>query len=242
MRKNESEIDKLKDRLGFVWNEENLLRLAMTHSSFSYECKEKVMNNQRLEFLGDAVLELLVSDYLYKLFPDCFEGELTKLRASMVCESSLARLARHLNLGKCLYMGRGEERSGGRERPSILADSFESLLGAIYLDQGIFKVQGFLENYLAILVENVKKGKLEKDYKTELQEFLQKKSTDPISYVVLNEEGPDHQKVFTAGVMYKTEEMGRGIGSSKKEAEQQAAKKALQRLGVIENDEIGHSL
>lgn len=235
MKKNELQIGILKKKLGFHWQNDDHLRLAMTHSSFSYESKEKIMSNQRLEFLGDAVLELLVSSYLYHAFPESSEGELTKLRAAMVCESSLARLAKKLELGQCLYMGKGEERSGGRERPSILADSFESLLGAIYLDQGIEGAKLFLQQHLQGLVEEARKGNLDRDYKTELQELLQKKSVDPVTYVVLKEDGPDHQKVFTAGVMHLGKEMGKGMGNSKKEAEQQAAKKALQKMGVAIN-------
>lgn len=235
MRKNEVEINRLKDLLGFEWNNEELLHLAMTHSSYSYENKDRLLNNQRMEFLGDAVLELLASELLYHLFPERTEGELTKFRASAVCESSLARLARGLNLGRCLYMGRGEERSGGRERPSILADSFESLLGAVYLDQGLEVARKFLLELIQPLIDDIIKGNLDRDFKTELQELLQKKSGEPVNYIILREEGPDHQKVFTAGVVHNGREMGRGSGHSKKEAEQQAARIALQKMGIAVN-------
>lgn len=235
MRKNEMAVERLKERLGMAWNNEKLLQLAMTHSSFSCENKDRLANNQRLEFLGDAVLELVVSEYLYEVYPDSAEGELTKLRAAVVCEPSLARVARKLELGQCLYMGRGEERSGGRDRPSILADSFESLLGAVYLDQGLEAARHFALEYLRILIKDIMQGKLERDFKTDLQEILQKKSSAPVNYVILKEEGPDHDKTFTAGVVYMGREMGRGTGHSKKEAEQQAARIALHKMGVVAN-------
>lgn len=235
MKKNEIAIARLKDRLALKWNQEGLLHLAMTHSSYSYENKDRLINNQRLEFLGDAVLELVVSEYLYQAYPESSEGELTKLRAAVVCEPSLARVARVLELGWCLYMGRGEERSGGRERPSILADSFESLLGAVYLDQGLEVARQFALVYLSPLIKDIMEGKLDRDFKTELQELLQKKSSEPVSYVILKEDGPDHHKTFTAGVVYMGREMGRGTGHSKKEAEQQAARTALHKMGVIAN-------
>lgn len=235
MRKNEVEINRLKETLSISWHDESLLHLAMTHSSYSYENKDKLLNNQRLEFLGDAVLELLVSEYLYRLFPEKTEGYLTKMRAAAVCEPALARLARQLHLGRCLYMGRGEERSGGRERPSILADSFESLLGAVYLDKGLEEARRFLLKYIQPLIEDIIKGHLDRDFKTELQELLQKKSGESVNYVILREEGPDHDKIFTAGVIYMGQEMGRGTGHSKKEAEQHAARIALQKIGIAIN-------
>jgi ribonuclease-3 len=227
MSKNELEISRLKETLGINWHDVGLLHLAMTHSSYSYEYKDKLFNNQRLEFLGDAVLELLVSEHLYLRFPERTEGDLTKMRASAVCEPSLARLARQLNLGRCLFMGKGEERSGGRERPSILADSFESLLGAVYLDGGLEEARRFLLKYIKPLIEDIIKGNLDRDFKTELQELLQKKSGETVHYIILKEDGPDHDKIFTAGVIYEGREMGRGTGHSKKEAEQQAARIAL---------------
>ncbi|MCQ2559913.1 MAG: ribonuclease III [Clostridia bacterium] len=233
MKKNQAEILSLINKIGIKWNNPQLLDLAMTHSSCSFDNRERRFNNnQRLEFLGDAVLELLSSDYLYHLFPQYSEGDLTKMRASMVCEASLAQLARSLNLGQCLYMGRGEEISGVRQRSSVLADSFEALLGAIYLDQGIEVVRQFLQKYLDILAREVQKGKVLQDYKTQLQELIQKTSAQPLDYVLLKESGPDHKKVFTSGVFHQGKELGQGIGSSKKEAEQQAAKQALAKLNL----------
>jgi ribonuclease-3 len=232
MAYNEEKISILKEKLGFRWQNEDLLCLALTHSSYAYE---KIFrgqeNNQRLEFLGDAVLELVVSDYLYRTYPGHTEGELTRLRAAIVCEPSLARTARELDLGSCLYMGRGEERSGGRERPSILADAFEALLGAVYLDQGLEMARKVALQYLKPVIDDVLEGRVERDYKTELQEILQEEGQVDISYAILREEGPDHHKIFTAAVYFGGKEMGRGQGRTKKEAEQQAACRALARLG-----------
>lgn len=231
----EERINALKERLGLSWRNEELLRLALTHSSYASENRFRGHeNNQRLEFLGDAVLELVISDYLYRSFPGYSEGELTRLRAAVVCEPSLARVARELELGRCLFMGRGEERSGGRERPSILADAFESLLGAIYLDQGLPAAAAVALGYLKNVLEDVLAGRMERDYKTELQELLQKESDVSIEYAILREEGPDHHKTFTAAVYCRGREMGRGKGHSKKEAEQQAACRALVGLGYIQ--------
>ncbi|MFZ5634908.1 MAG: ribonuclease III [Bacillota bacterium] len=223
-------IEELREKIGIAWKDIDLLYMALTHSSFSFEKKEKTKNNQRLEFLGDAVLELIISDYLYNTCPSGSEGELTKLRASIVCEPSLARVARDLGIGPCLIMGKGEERSGGRDRPSILADAYESLLGAIYLDSGLEAARKFALSRLREIISDVLEGRVERDYKTELQEILQKKSSHPVNYVILKEEGPAHDKFFTAGVVYMGRQMGAGTGHSKKEAEQQAARNALDNI------------
>lgn len=236
MTKNEEYIRELKVRLGLQWKQDSLLNQALKHKSFSYENRESPENNQRLEFLGDAVLELVISHYLYRSFPDSQEGDLTRLRAALVCEPSLARVARKLNLGHCLYMGRGEERSGGRERPSILADAFEALTGAIFIDIGLGAAEEFLLLHLKPVIGDVLEGKTDRDYKTELQEALQKKSPDPLAYVIIKEEGPDHHKLFTAGVVFKDRELGRGSGYSKKEAEQQAAREALENFFYDNNN------
>jgi ribonuclease-3 len=217
-------------KIGIEWKNVELLHMALTHSSYSFEKKEKVRNNQRLEFLGDAVLELVISEYLYSTCSSHTEGDLTKLRASIVCEPSLARVARELGLGSCLYMGKGEERSGGRDRPSILADAFEALLGAIYLDGGLEAARRFALGRLGDVVSDVLEGRVERDYKTELQEILQKASNHPVSYVILKEEGPAHDKFFTAAVTFMGRQMGTGAGHSKKEAEQQAARNALESI------------
>lgn len=228
-------FNQMCQKLGIEWKNIDLLHMALTHSSYSFEKKERVRNNQRLEFLGDAVLELVVSEFLYNRYSLGTEGELTKLRASIVCEPSLARVARDLGIGSCLYMGRGEERSGGRERPSILADAFEALLGAIYLDKGMEAAGEFALRLLRDVISDVLEGRVERDYKTELQEILQKKSNRPVSYVILKEEGPAHDKFFTAGVVFMGRQLGEGMGHSKKEAEQRAARNALGSIEVIED-------
>lgn len=221
----------LKIKLGIVWRDGELFGQSLTHSSFTYESRQNgINNNQRLEFLGDAVLELTVSDFLYRNNPDLDEGDLTKLRAAVVCEPSLARVAMELKLGDCLYMGKGEERSGGRDRPSILADAFEALLGAVYLDQGLAVASNVAIELLLPVIKDVLEGRLERDYKTELQEIVQRRGDGQIQYQILKEEGPDHDKVFTAGVLLKGELAGQGTGRSKKDAEQQAAKSALTSL------------
>jgi ribonuclease-3 len=226
--KNKVYLDRLKNRLSVDWRDKDLLTRALTHSSFTYESRQNGSdNNQRLEFLGDAVLGLAVSDFLFLNYPNCDEGELTKMRAALVCEPSLARVARGLELGYCLNMGKGEERSGGRERPSILADALEALLAAVYLDQGLVKASELALQFLAPLIKDVLEGRLDRDYKTELQEIVQQRGGEQVQYKILREEGPDHHKTFTAGVFYKGELAGNGTGRSKKDAEQQAAKSAL---------------
>ncbi len=224
-------ISNLKETLGFAWNNEKLLQTALTHGSHAYENKTlDLEDNQRLEFLGDAVLELSISNYLFKTYPGSAEGELTKIRSALVCEPSLARAAKELNLGNCLFIGRGEEHSGGRSRPSILADAFEALLGAIFLDQGLDRASMAAINSLTAVINDLMEGRAGKDYKTELQEFLQQKGPEPVNYAIINEEGPDHNKLFTSGVYSYGKEIGRGKGHSKKEAEQQAARQALEKI------------
>ncbi len=235
---NRVKIEALKERLSLCWQNEDLLHAALTHGSYSSE-HPGAGDNQRLEFLGDAVLELVISDYLYRTYPGLSEGELTRLRAAVVCEPSLVRVARELDLGSCLYMGRGEERAGGRERPSILADAFEALLGAIYLDQGLEAARRTALRYLEPIVRDVLEGRVERDYKTELQEILQEEGQVEIRYHILREEGPDHSKTFTAAVYFWGREMGRGSGRSKKEAEQRAACQALTRLGYLKKGPRG---
>ncbi|HBQ28451.1 ribonuclease III [Peptococcaceae bacterium SCADC1_2_3] len=237
-KKGEDNFHRLLKQLSLRCNNENLYKMALTHGSFAYENRSSAQeNNQRLEFLGDAVLELTVSDYLYRTYPNYTEGELTKLRATIVCASSVARVAVQLNLGDYLMMGRGEEKSGGRERPSILADAFEALLGAVYLDHGWEAACKFALSCLKPIIEDVFAGRLERDYKTELQEVLQRRSPEPVQYIILNEKGPPHNKIFTAAVIYCNQEIGRGVGYSKKEAESQAAAQALEKMnyGRIEN-------
>jgi len=223
------DLDTLQASIGIFWNDQELLGEALTHSSYSFE-HPGTPHNQRLEFLGDAVLEIIISEHLFRLLKQSSEGELTKLRAAVVCEAALAGVARRLRLGEALRMGRGEELTGGRERPSVLADAFEAFLGAMYLARGLDVTRQFVLQHLGPLVEDAIAGKVENDHKTRLQEYLQRKSPDPIQYVIMREEGPDHNKLFTAGVLYRGRILGEGSGRTKKEAEQSAARQALKHL------------
>lgn len=224
-------VEGLIRRLGFTWNDQELLKQALTHTSYINEHKHlKLFSNQRLEFLGDAVLELVTSEYLFSRFPESPEGDLTKLRAAVVCEPTLQKVAQNHDLGNCLIMGRGELLSGGRERPSIMADALEALIGAIYLDQGYQRVRDFILSWLKAEIELIVSGAPVGDYKTELQELVQRQAEGALAYVILKEEGPDHNKMFTAGVMLQGELLGQGSGRSKKLAEQVAAQNALDKL------------
>jgi len=234
-------LNELKAKLGIAWENSGYLTLALTHSSYAHENKSAEMeHNQRLEFLGDAVLELVISDYIYRQYPQYPEGTLTKIRAGIVCEPSLAEVAGSLCLGDYLYMGKGEERSGGRERPSILADAMESLIGAIYLDRGMDTTYRFIVEKLGPVIERVvKDGGIITDYKTHLQELVQKYCDSPLSYEIMKEHGPDHCKTFVAGVSIMGRLWGEGTGRTKKEAEQLAAKDALEKINNGELDLAG---
>lgn len=223
------ELDELQQQVNYSWQDKGLLRQALVHSSYTYENKDRGdKHNERLEFLGDAVLELIISEYFYRVYSEKPEGELTKMRAMTVCEPSLAEVARRLDLGKYMLMSRGEEKSGGRDRSALLADAFEALLGAVYLDGGIEEARKVALSQLGDVIEQVVAGQTIRDHKTMLQEYLQSKSQDPISYSVIDEAGPDHDKTFTAVVEYQGKIMGKGRGRTKKEAEQQAARMALE--------------
>ena len=218
--------------LGISWHNPELFRQALTHSSYAHETRHYHLNhNQRLEFLGDAVLELVISEHLYCAYSTYPEGALTKMRAGIVCEPSLAEVAKRLNLGYCLHMGRGEERSNGRKRPSILADAVEALIGAIYLDQGLEDTKKFILRELGPIIEKVTaKGGNAGDYKTALQELVQQQSENTLSYSIVDEHGPDHNKTFVAVVRLNSQDWGSGSGRTKKEAEQSAAQNALDKL------------
>ncbi|MDY0408139.1 ribonuclease III [Paracerasibacillus soli] len=220
------DIKQLEKELGLTFTNESLLIQAFTHSSYVNEHrKEAFSDNERLEFLGDAVLELGVSQYLYRKKPNMPEGELTKLRAAVVCESSLEVFARRLNLGHYLLLGKGEEQTGGRERPAILADVFESLLGALYLDKGYEAVLSFLEKYV---FPKISTGAFSHamDYKSQLQEIVQRHKHYSIEYQIVDEKGPSHNREFVAEVVLNGEVFGSGSGRQK-EAEQLAAKSAI---------------
>ncbi|MCQ4021632.1 ribonuclease III [Ruminococcus sp. zg-924] len=216
--------------LGYDFKNIEYLKIALTHSSYANERKGEVVCNERQEFLGDSVLSIIVSDYIFKHCPDLPEGELTKLRASLVCEKTLAVYARSINLGKYLLLSRGESKNGGRTRSSILADAFESVIAAIYLDGGIECARKFV---LGFVVDDIKNHRNHNfiDYKTKLQEIVQKNPEEKISYVLTGESGPDHDKHFTVEVHLNSNVVGKGGGRSKKEAEQQAAREALELMG-----------
>lgn len=208
-----------------------LINQALTHPSIIFEGGSTDEHNQRLEFLGDAVVGLVVAQYIYEKYPQKTEGELTKMRAAVVCEASLAQAAQDLKLGQYLLLGRGEEQMGGAKRHSNLADSFESLMGALYLSLGLKKVKPIILKYLLDKINKASRGKYG-DYKTQLQEYIQRSADNRLNYRIIKEEGPDHDKVFLAGVYLNDELLSQGSGHTKKEAEQQAARLALQKLGV----------
>lgn len=221
----------MEDVLNYRFKDESILQTALTHSSFANEAKsEGVVCNERLEFLGDAVLGLVVGSYLYKTFPQLPEGRLTKLRASVVCEQMLAKKAKALGVPDFLRLGKGEELTGGRNRMSILEDAFESIIGAIYLDGGIEEAERFILGQLKGEIENVYSSHSVIDSKTSLQEVLQKNSQAPIEYIVIGESGPAHNKLFKVEVKHCGKVLGEGTGKSKKEAEQHAAQAALEKL------------
>jgi len=220
-------LENLERFLEYHFSDIQLLEVALTHSSFSNESKRLGKHNERLEFLGDSVLNIIISDYLYRSYPNLPEGKLTKVRAGVVSESSLAEAAKAIRLGDYLKLGKGEEISGGRQRISILADAFEALIGAMYLDGGMEIARGFIMKCLSAHIQKAISGKSYRDYKTELQELLQKDSSIEINYTVTDEEGPDHDKTFRVEVKAGGKVLGRGSGKSKKEAEQDAAENAL---------------
>lgn len=212
-----------------------LLKEALTHSSFSNERKESsVHNNERLEFLGDAVLSIVISDYLFKGHTDLPEGELTKIRSKIVCEATLGDCARKIELGQYMFFGKGEEMTGGRNRTSILADAFEALIASIYLDGGIEASKTFILNAMKEQISNAINGKVFLDYKTHLQEIVQIRKDNRIKYEIIGEEGPDHCKLFYTQVKLNDIVIGYGKGRSKKEAEQEAAKMAIEKVETME--------
>ena len=220
-------LEDVQRMAGYRFNNVNLLKTAMTHSSYANSGKVKLNSNERLEFLGDAVLELLSSEYLFEHYPHHPEGELTKMRASLVSEAPLAQVAKNLHLGDYILLGKGEESSGGRERASITSDAVEALLGAIYLDGGMEDARKFVLKHITIDVDETK---LFYDSKTVLQEIVQKYKLGELQYVIVNETGPDHDKRYEADCMIGKKVVGSGSGKTKKEAQQQAAFMAIKKL------------
>ena len=221
---------RLSVHMNVTFDNISLLDEALTHPSYTNEAKDAIPHNERLEFLGDAVLELASSTYLYARFPDCTEGELTKMRASLVQSETLARLARQLDLGSYLRLGRGELLGGGADRQNNLENAFEAVIGAVYLDRGWETAQDYVARQLASEAMLVRRSHVSHDYKTALQEHIQQKRHASIAYELIGETGPDHDKRFTTRVLIAGEAMGEGTGRSKKEAEQQAAAAALHRI------------
>lgn len=219
---------ELEDIIGYSFNDKGLLKLAMTHSSYANEHNNgKLENNERLEFLGDAVLELTVSAFLYNEYKNVNEGELTKTRASMVCEPTLFLCAQDINLSEFILLGKGEEATGGRKRPSIVSDAMEALIGAIYLDSGIESAKKFITKYI---LNDVEDKKLFYDSKTILQEITQGRHMGDICYELVSEEGPDHNKIFNVALKIGDKVVEKGSGKTKKAAEQEAAYKTILKI------------
>lgn len=223
-------VEELESKIGYTFKNRKLLKIALTHSSFANESGGKFVSYERLEFLGDSVLGIITSDYIFRTFPHLPEGELTKLRATLVCEKQLCVFSQELELKKFIKLSRGERHCMGQNRPSILADVFEAICAAIYLDSGMEEAKNFVLKFIVPAVKNPKIQNA-KDYKTDLQEIVQKNPGETIEYVLIKEEGPDHDKKFTVEAKISNNPVGRGSGKSKKEAEQHAAKAALLLMG-----------
>jgi len=230
----EENLGKLEKLLKLKFRDKGLLEVAFVHRSYLNEHpQERLSNNERLEFLGDAVLGLIVSKHLYQAYPKHPEGDLTNFRSSLVNAKTLSKAASSLNLGKYLYLSKGEETTGGRGRQYILANTFEALIGAIFLDQGIEEARKFIEKYLLIYLPEIIENKLYKDFKSLLQEKAQEKLSVTPVYKVVEEKGPDHAKIFKVSVLVSKKKVAEGVGRSKQSAEQEAAKKALEKWPKI---------
>lgn len=218
-----------EERIGYTFNNKNLLKRALTHSSFANESKNKPECNERMEFLGDAVLSIIVADYIFHKFK-LDEGDLTKIRSNVVCEKSLFKFGNQINLGDEILLGKGEAQMGGRNRASIVSDAFEAVIAGIYLDGGLDEARKFVLSFVKDELET--NGKMQfVDYKTILQEIIQKNPEEKVSYKLVHEEGPDHDKIFQVEVHLNSNVIGRGTSKTKKSAEQMAAKEALLLMG-----------
>ncbi|MBQ6755758.1 MAG: ribonuclease III [Oscillospiraceae bacterium] len=222
-------MEELQKKLGYEFKDKSLLKKALKHSSYANENKSEGECNERLEFLGDSVLGFSVATYLYKNYPNLPEGKMTRLRSEMVCEENLAKAAKELDLGEKLLLGKGEEKGGGRNRPSISADAMEAVIAAIFLDSGYDEADRLIND---LIISNfvIDDNALLVDYKTRLQELVQRKAGQHLVYEEMGEEGPDHDKVFTVAAVLNGETLAVGVGKSKKIAEQDAAKAALGKL------------
>ncbi|MDD6828130.1 MAG: ribonuclease III [Oscillospiraceae bacterium] len=226
-------LTELEEKIHYQFKDKKILTEALSHSSYANENKRNRRSNERLEFLGDSVLSIVVSQYLFEHFSHLPEGELTKIRASLVCEKSLHIFAKQIDLGKYLLLGKGEENTGGRERPSILADAFEALIAAIFLDGGLETARAHILRFIPEDVEAQRHAAFN-DYKTILQEVIQQNPEEKVEYVIVDQTGPDHNKAFTVNVCLNSNIIGVGTGKSKKEAEQMAAREALNLMGYNE--------
>lgn len=226
------QLKELQSIISVEFNDIAILNQALTHTSYAYELNgtNGQCHNERLEFLGDAVLGLIVSEYIYKKYPNYMEGDLAKIRAKVVSAPILAKLSKHLDIGKYLLLGKGEEATGGRTRYSILSDTYEAIIGAIYLDSGLESARFFILRQFEEEIEKISSNVRVQDYKTDFQEYIQKKFKILPHYKVINRQGPDHNRIFEIAVLVKGERWGLGKGRSKKEAEQKAAFSALQQV------------
>lgn len=225
-----SNLSSLENNIDYVFENKSILKQALTHSSYANENRNSGPFNERLEFLGDAVLSLISADFLYRRFPSMPEGDLTKLRSGLVCTASLSEYARQISLGDFLLLGKGEDANGGRERNSNLENAFEAVIAAVYLDGGIECARKFVLRFLDVSVET--RHINFKDYKTKLQEIVQESHEETLNYVVTNVSGPDHDKRYEIEVHLNSNVIGKGTGRSKKQAEQEAAKQALELMGL----------
>lgn len=228
---------ELEKKIGYVFRNKDYLLIALTHSSYVNEIKQKsaVRSNERLEFLGDSILSVIVSEHIYRSLPELDEGYLTRIRANVVCENSLSAFAREIDLGNYLRMGHGEVVTNGRDRKSTVADAFEALLAAIYLDGGMDQARRFLMPRIKNAISKLAKGGNE-DYKSRLQKIVQQTPEELLEYLPVSEEGPPHDRVFTFRVMLNSNCLGEGSGRTKREAEQNAAREALLVLGELDED------
>ena len=227
MNKNFSAFE---EKIKYQFKDKSLLVEALTHSSYANEIRNGLKCNERMEFLGDAVLSIVTAELLYSKFPDMPEGELSKLRSSLVCTAELSQFAKDISLGEYLLLGKGEQNTGGSERPSILENAFEALIAAVYLDGGMECAKVHILRFLNAALENHQINF--KDYKTQLQEIIQQNPDETLNYVIVGESGPDHDKRFDVEVHLNSNVIGRGTGKSKKQAEQEAAKEALLLMGI----------
>lgn len=220
-------VKEIEKKIGYEFSDKELLKTALSHSSYANE--NHTRNNERLEFLGDSVLSIIVSDYIFKKMENVNEGDLSKFRATLVCEQSLAEIAKKINLSELVFLGRGEEKMGGRRRPSIISDAFEAVLGAIYLDGGMDAARKWLLGLIEERILETLTGKLYRDYKTTLQEIVQRDGKSSVTYKTISENGMEHNKSFEVQVFVNGEPKCKALGHSKKEAEQAAAKATIEK-------------